>query len=105
MSRKAGQNKMRNYLTKKEYGTWNTGVLLEAGFNIGDQFLTFKQSLKIDGIKGTSLKGLKTVATLYTIREVESKVTKGKMVKEKFYFRVFYAPHVIARIENNQKVA
>tara|TARA_R110000796_G_scaffold22231_3_gene64634 strand:+ start:108 stop:398 length:291 start_codon:yes stop_codon:yes gene_type:complete len=96
---------MKNFLTKKEYGKWNTGVLLEEGFDVGDEFITFKQALKIDGITGKSLKGLKTVATLYALREVESKVTKGKIVKEKFYFRVFYAPDVLARINNNQKVA
>ena len=99
---------MKNYLTRKSYGTWNSTQLFQAGYNMGSEFITFKQALKIDGITGKGLKGLKAVVTespLYTFREVESKVTKGKMVKEKFYFRVFYAPEVLARINHNTEAA
>ena len=65
---------MKNYITKKEYGSFNQGVLAEAGFNHGDEFLTFKQALKIDGITGQSMKGLKTVASLLMKVERPSKV-------------------------------
>ena len=92
---------MKNYITKKEYGSFNQGVLAEAGFNHGDEFLTFKQALKIDGITGQSMKGLKTVASLLMKVERPSKV-KGKeneMVKVNKFYRVFYAPDVLNRIK------
>ena len=87
---------MKNYITKKEYGSFNQGVLAEAGFNHGDEFLTFKQALKIDGITGQSMKGLKTVASLLMKVERPSNV-KGKekeIVNVIKFFQVFYAPEV-----------
>tara|TARA_R100000773_G_C4218256_1_gene116748 strand:+ start:991 stop:1278 length:288 start_codon:yes stop_codon:yes gene_type:complete len=92
---------MKNYITKREYGSFNQGILAEAGFNQGDEFLTFKQALKIEGISGKSLKGLKTVASLLRKVERPSKV-KGKedeMVVENKFYRVFYAPDVLNRIK------
>jgi len=94
---------MKNYITKKEYGSYNTEVLMELGYESGDEFLTFKQALTIEGISGKSLKGLKTVATLMRVVERPSKVNEDETVKEKKYFRVFYAPDVLARV--NQKAA
>lgn len=92
---------MRNYITKKEYGIYNQNVLAEAGYKYGDEFLTFKQALKIEGITGQSMKGLKTVASLLMKVERPSKV-KGKedeMVKENKFYRVFFAPDVLNRIK------
>ena len=56
---------MQNYITKKEYGSFNQGVLAEAGFNHGDEFLTFKQALKIDGITGQSMKRTDVSYSIY----------------------------------------
>lgn len=96
---------MENYLTKREYTGSNVDTLLEAGYQEGDAFVTFKQALKIDGITGRDLKGIKKAATLFFFKEVEDKET-GEKVKERKYFSVFDIKDVFATVElNNKKVA
>lgn len=87
---------MKNYLTQREYTGQNFDTLVASGFTEDDSFLTFKQALKIEGISGKSLKGLKKAATLIMVREKEDKET-GKKYKYPYYFSVFDAKQVLAR--------
>tara|TARA_Y100000114_G_scaffold156999_1_gene186508 strand:+ start:10117 stop:10407 length:291 start_codon:yes stop_codon:yes gene_type:complete len=96
---------MENYLTKREYTGANVDTLLEAGYEEGDAFVTFKQALKLDGVNGKNLKGIRKAATLFFFKEKEDKET-GEVVKEKKYFSVFDVREVFATVElNNKKVA
>lgn len=92
---------MINYLTKKEYTGQNIEILMASGYQEGDTFLTFKQALKLDGVTGQTMKGLKKCATLMFVKEYEDKET-GKMVKKPKYFSVFDAKQILARIETNK---
>lgn len=92
---------MINYLTKNEYTGQNIDTLMSLGYDEDDSFLTFKQALKIDGISGKSLKGLKKAATLFFIKKREDKET-GEEVIIKKYFTVFDAKQVLSRIETNK---
>ena len=92
---------MINYLTKNEYTGQNIDTLMSLGYDENDSFLTFKQALKIDGINGKSLKGLKKAATLFFMTKKEDKET-GKEVIVKKYFSVFDAKEILARIETNK---
>jgi antirestriction protein ArdC len=88
---------MINYLTKNEYTGQNIDILMASGYQEGDSFLTFKQALKLDGVNGQTMKGLKKCATLMFVKEYEDKET-GKMVKKPKYFSVFDAKEILARI-------
>lgn len=88
---------MINYLTKKEYTGCNVDILMASGFQEGDSFLTFKQALKIDGVSGKTMKGLKACATLMFVKEVEDKET-GEKIRSPKYFSVFDAKEILARI-------
>ena len=92
---------MKNYLTQREYTGENIQTLESLGFNEDDSFVTFKQALKIDGITGQSLKGLKKAATLFFYKEEKDKET-GKKKSIRKYFSVFNAAVVLARIETNK---
>lgn len=92
---------MKNYLTKKDYTGSNVEILEELGFNEDDQFLTFKQALKIKGVSGNCLKGIKSCATLFFFKEEEDKKT-GEKVKVKKFFNVFNAKDVLERIKTNK---
>ena len=96
---------MENYLTKREYTGANVDTLLEAGYDEGDKFVTFKQALKLPEVTGKNLKGIKKAATLFFFKEEEDKVT-GEKIKRKKYFSVFDVKDVIETvIINNKKVA
>lgn len=88
---------MINYLTKREYTGQNVEILMASGYQEGDAFLTFKQALKLDGVTGQTMKGLKKCATLMFVKEYEDKETK-KLVKRAKYFSVFDAKEILARI-------
>lgn len=88
---------MINYLTKREYTGQNVEILMASGYQEGDSFLTFKQALKLDGVTGKTMKGLKKCATLMFVKETEDKET-GKVVKTPKYFSVFDAKEILARI-------
>ena len=92
---------MKNYLTQREYTGENILTLESLGFNEDDSFVTFKQALKIDGITGQSLKGLKKAATLFFYKEEKDKET-GKKKSIRKYFTVFNAAEVLTRIETNK---
>ena len=55
---------MINYVTGNEYSGSNANTLMALGYGEGDAFVTFKQAIKLDGISGKSLKGLKKAASL-----------------------------------------
>ena len=95
---------MKNYLTKKEYSGQNIDTLYEAGYNETDAFVTFKQALKLNGVTGKSLKGIKKAATLFFLKKEEDKKT-GKEKTTRRYFTVFNIQDVFSTVELNQKVA
>ena len=96
---------MENYLTKREYTGADVDTLLENGYEEGSAFVTFKQALKLDGISGKDLKGLKKAATLFFFKEKEDKET-GEIVKERKFFNVFFIEDVFNTVKlNNRKVA
>ena len=92
---------MKNYLTQKEYSGQNIDTLMASGFDEADSFVTFKQALKLEGVTGKGLKGIKKAATLFFIKKEEDKKT-GKEVIIKKYFTVFDIKQVFARIETNK---
>lgn len=95
---------MKNYLTKKEYSGQNIDTLYEAGYEASDSFVTFKQALKLDGVNGKSLKGIKKAATLFFLKKEEDKKT-GKEKTTRRYFTVFDIKDVFKTVEFNQKAA
>tara|TARA_R100000935_G_C2704516_1_gene111623 strand:- start:157 stop:447 length:291 start_codon:yes stop_codon:yes gene_type:complete len=95
---------MKNYLTKKEYTGQNIDTLNKAGYEETDMFVTFKQALKIEGISGKGLKGIKKAATLFFMKKEQDKKTgKEKIIRR--YFTVFDIKDVFIRNEINQKAA
>lgn len=95
---------MKNYLTKKEYSGQNIDTLIEAGYNESDSFVTFKQALKLDGVTGKNLKGIKKAATLFFLKKEEDKKTKKEKTTRR-YFTVFSIKDVFKTVELNQKAA
>ena len=87
---------MINYVTGHEYSGKNETTLLMAGYDEGDAFVTFKQAIKLDGISGKSLKGLKKTASLIRFTKELDKDT-GKWEKKPRYFSVFHIDAVLAR--------
>ena len=92
---------MKNYLTKKEYSGQNIDTLMASGYDETDSFVTFKQALKLEGVTGKGLKGIKKAATLFFMKKEEDKKT-GKEVITRRYFTVFDIKEVFARIEINK---
>jgi len=88
---------MKNYLTGYEYSGANVDILMASGFDEDDQFVTFKQALKIPGVSGKKLKGIKKAASLVRYREVEDDET-GSTKKVPTYYAVFDVAEVMRRI-------
>lgn len=88
---------MINYITGHEYSGKNETTLLMAGYDEGDAFVTFKQAIKLDGITGKSLKGIKKAASLVRFSKTEKVEEDGKMVAKPIYFSVFDIKEVLAR--------
>lgn len=89
---------MFNAVTKHEYTGKNAATLCQLGFNDDDSFVTFKQAVKLDGITGKQLKGIKKAATLVRFsRTQKEQDEKGKMVAKAVYFSVFNYDDVMAR--------
>ena len=86
---------MQNLVTGHEYTGTNFDVLCAAGYNEGDQFVTFKQAIKHFGVSGKTLKGLKSAASL--VRFV-TKEEDGEIKKYPRYFSVFDVNDVQAKI-------
>lgn len=85
---------MKNYVTGYEYTGQNAAALAIAGV---ESVLTFKQAIKLPNLSGKKMKGLKKVATLQGFKTVKDKET-GKKEKKPFYFSVFDANAVLARV-------
>ena len=89
---------MINYTTKHEYSGKNATTLALAGYDENDSFVTFKQAIKLDGISGKALKGIKKAATLYRFSKTEKEADEnGKMVAKPIPFSVFDIKDVLAR--------
>jgi len=88
---------MKNYLTGYEYSGKNVDILMASGFDEGDEFVTFKQALKIPGVNGKKLKGIKKAASLIRYREEED-TENGGTKKVPTYYAVFNVKEVKARI-------
>ncbi len=87
---------MMNHLTGYAYTGKNEAAILEAGYDHGDAFVTFKQALKVPGIVGKNLKGLK--ADVKLVRYVwEKDPITGKEEKKPRYFGVFHINSILAR--------
>ena len=89
---------MINYVTGNEYTGQNLYTLALAGYNQNDSFVTFKQAIKLDGISGKSLSGLKIAATLVRFSKNETEEDEiGKSRPKPIYFAVFDIKDVLAR--------
>ena len=75
---------MKNFVTGYEYTGQNEAILAECGV---ESVLTFKQAIKLKGLSGKKLKGLKKCATLIGYKTVETE--EGKKEQKPFYFSVF----------------
>ena len=89
---------MFNAVTKHEYTGKNEAILAQLGFGEDDAFVTFKQAIKLDGVSGKALKGIKKAATLVRYSRTEKEQDEnGKMVAKPIYFSVFNVKEVFAR--------
>ena len=88
---------MINYITKYEYTGGNAIKLEEAGYDYDDAFVTFKQAIKLDGLSGKALKGIKKAASLVRFSKTEKVEEDGKMVAKPIPFSVFDIKEVLAR--------
>ena len=87
---------MKNFVTGYEYTGQNVDILCVAGLGgEDDAVLTFKQAIKLNGMCGAKMKGLKKAATLIGYKTVEDE--EGKKEKKPFFFGVFDAKAVLAR--------
>ena len=74
-------------ISKREYTGTNFDTLMVNGAVEGQEFATFKQMIKYLGCSGKDLKGLKSFATLFFVKEVENE--KGETEKVRRFFNVF----------------
>lgn len=89
---------MINYVTGNEYTGQNYNTLAACGFDDGDAFVTFKQAIKIDGLSGKALKGIKKAATLVRYSKHNTEIDEtGKEVTKPIYFSVFDVKEVLSR--------
>lgn len=89
---------MFNHVTGHEYTGKNFTTLCEAGFQEGSEFVTFKQAIKLDGLSGKALKGIKKAATLVRFSRTEKvEDENGKLTPKPVYFSVFFLDDVLAR--------
>ena len=91
---------MKNAITGIEYTGQNFNALDALGYDENDSFVTFKQAIKIDGISGKQLKGIKKAATLVRFSKTETETDEnGKQTPKPIYFSVFDAAEVLKRKE------
>ena len=87
-----------NEISGHEYTGGNVAILASEGFEEGHTFITFKQAIKLPGMSGKKMKGLKKAATLMIIKERADKET-GEKKRLPSYFSVFDYKLVKARME------
>ena len=89
---------MMNAVTGTVYSGKNVETLLGLGFDEGDLFVTFKQAIKLEGISGKALKGIKKAATLIRFSKHEKELDEKGISKPKaIFFSVFDLNEVLAR--------
>lgn len=89
---------MFNHVTGHEYSGKNFDTLCAAGYEEGSEFVTFKQAIKLPGISGKKLKGIKKAASLVRFSRTEKELDEtGKMVAKPIYFSVFDLKEVLKR--------
>ena len=89
---------MFNNVTGHEYTGKNFTTLCDAGFEEGSEFVTFKQAIKLNGISGKALKGIKKAATLVRFSRTQTEIDEtGKTVAKPIFFSVFDLKEVLAR--------
>lgn len=90
---------MKNAITGYEYSGRNYTTLCMLGFEEDDSFVTFKQAIKLEGLSGKKLKGIKKAATLVRFSKTEKEVDPetGKERPKPIYFSVFDMKDVLAR--------
>lgn len=89
---------MINYVTGHEYSGKNYNTLVAAGYEDGSEFVTFKQAIKLPGLSGKKLKGIKKAASLVRFSRTEKELDEtGKMVAKPIYFSVFDLKEVLKR--------
>ena len=92
------KNTMINYVSGNEYTGQNYNTLAALGYSDDDAFVTFKQAIKIDGISGKALKGIKKAATLVRYSKHNTEIDEtGKEVTKPIYFSVFDIKEVLSR--------
>ena len=80
---------MINYITKQTYTGKNWDILGSEGFDESCYFVTFKQAIKyLEGVSGSTMKGLTKAATLYRYKKETNKET-GKVELKPIPFSVF----------------
>lgn len=90
---------MINYVSGYAYSGRNAAMLAECGFGEDDAFVTFKQAVKLPGLTGKKLKGIKKAATLVRFSKTETEIDPetGKERAKPIYFSVFNIADVLAR--------
>ena len=86
-----------NQLSGVEYTGQNVATLMDLGFEEGDTFVTFRQALKLPGMSGKKMKGMKKCATLVMYKLKEDPENPGRFIKAPKWFGVFDAKEVMAR--------
>ena len=99
---------MINFTTQTEYQGQNIDLLLIAGFNMGDEFCTYKQAINYFNLSGKELKGAKSCARLMTMvtKKVFDKLANKEIKKQlPYYFSVFEKKHLIDTMLSNGHIA
>ena len=95
---------MINFTTQTEYQGSNIDELVNAGFNMGSEFCTFRQAINYYNLTGKELKGAKACATLkkLVVKEVIDPISKKKTKKKVMVpFSVFEKNHLIKTMLSN----
>ena len=80
-----------------DYTGKNVDTLESLGYDDSDNFVTFKQALKIDGVSGKKLKGIKAAARLVMYKMKEDEESGKKRLTPRF-FSVFNVKDVMKRV-------
>ena len=88
---------MYNFVTNYEYTGQNEQTLFALGFDENDSFVTFKQAIKLPGMSGAKMKGLKAAARLVRFNNIKDENGEVASKKVPVYFSVFHAEEVLKR--------
>ena len=79
-----------------DYTGKNVDTLESLGYDDSDNFVTFKQAIKLDGVSGKKLKGIKAAARLVMYKMVEDEESGKKRLTPR-YFSVFNVKDVMKK--------